>query len=614
MKLNKSNFCDDRGRVLSLRGVNLGGSSKMPYNTSSREPKFNETVSFVNRPFPLSEADEHFNRLKTFGFNTLRFLVTWEAIEPNPGAYDYEYLDYLKKIVDKANEYGFYIFIDPHQDVWGRPSGGDGAPLWTYEIVGFNINNFKETNAATLHSHYELDFPKMIWPTNYSKLATMTMFTLFFGGDDFAPKCTIGGVNIKEYLQSHYINAIGKVAEKLKDCKNVIGFDTLNEPTSGMIGKNLSKAHEALVFKGLTPTPLQAFTLGDGYSQEVEIINRTALGLKYEGTKLVNKEKVRAWKDDTECIWKVHGVWTDKDEIKLINEEYFMKVDGVEVNFGEDYLKPFIRKLSDKLHSINKEWFIFYEPNVDSEHPKWIDNKPNNMVYTPHWYDAMTLFLKKHYSFVTFNRRTKKLVLGKKKVKEHFISEHKLIIEKRDKLYGEIPMLIGEIGIPYDMHEKKAYKTNNYKRQIRAMDLNMSALEQNFQNFTLWNYTSDNNHLDGDLWNGEDLSIYSKVNDNKENIYSGGRALISLIRPYALAIAGIPKHMSFNIKSKEFIFEFESNSNEQTEIFVPYFQYRNKFKVINESGTYQYNQENQILYFTPNEGIKNHKIVIRRMR
>ena len=66
-------------------------------------------VSFVGRPFPLEEADEHFRRLLAWGFTFLRFLVTWEAVEhAGPGIYDEEYLDYLVEIVHKAGEHGLH--------------------------------------------------------------------------------------------------------------------------------------------------------------------------------------------------------------------------------------------------------------------------------------------------------------------------------------------------------------------------------------------------------------------------------------------------------------------------------------------------------------------------
>ena len=199
-------FKDESGRVILLRGVNLGGSSKVPLTPDGATwnlDKFydHREVSFVGRPFPLIEADEHFNRLKQWGFNFLRFLVTWEAIEhAGPGIYDEEYLDYLHAIVSKAAEYGIDMFIDPHQDVWSRFTGGDGAPGWTLEAAGFDISKLHSTGATFTHQECGDPYPRMLWPTNNNKLAAATMFTLFFAGNDFAPELKVEGIPIQEFL------------------------------------------------------------------------------------------------------------------------------------------------------------------------------------------------------------------------------------------------------------------------------------------------------------------------------------------------------------------------------------------------------------------------------
>jgi hypothetical protein len=60
--------------------------------------------------------------------------------------------------------------------------------------------------------------PPMIWGTNNWRLATATMFTLFFAGDTFAPATTAfgvpleqGGQPIQQFLQGHFIAAMAKV-------------------------------------------------------------------------------------------------------------------------------------------------------------------------------------------------------------------------------------------------------------------------------------------------------------------------------------------------------------------------------------------------------------------
>ena len=81
--------------------------------------------------------------------------------------------------------------------------------MWTIYACGLNPRTFAATEAAIVHNIYPEpdDFPKMIWSTNYYRLAAATIFTLFFAGRDFAPKCIIDGQNIQDYLQGHFFRA-----------------------------------------------------------------------------------------------------------------------------------------------------------------------------------------------------------------------------------------------------------------------------------------------------------------------------------------------------------------------------------------------------------------------
>ncbi|KAG2995839.1 hypothetical protein PC121_g20790, partial [Phytophthora cactorum] len=76
----------------------------------------------------------------------------------------------------------------------------------------------------------------MIWPTNYFKMACATMFSLFWGGSKCAPSCRVNGIPVQEYLQSRYLDAMAELAEALKGLTNIVGFGTMNEPSSGYLG------------------------------------------------------------------------------------------------------------------------------------------------------------------------------------------------------------------------------------------------------------------------------------------------------------------------------------------------------------------------------------------
>jgi len=595
-------FKDDQGRTLILRGANLGGSTKVPYTpdgaTYRREGFFDHRdVSFVGRPFPLEEADEHLSRLRQWGMTFLRFLITWEAVEhAGPGEYDEDYLDYLYALIKKAGDYGIDIFIDPHQDVWSRWTGGDGAPGWTLEAIGMDLTKLSETGAAIVHAVHGDPFPRMIWPTNYTKLGTATMFTLFFAGDDFAPRTNVDGVPVQEFLQGHYINAIKQVALRLKDLSNVVGYDSLNEPGSGFIGvENLTAVPEELLLAGASPTSFQAMLLGAGYTQEVGVWEMGLAGPQQAGTVTLNPEGVSLWKEGYECVWKQNGVWTDEGgEPRLLRPDHFTQVSGHKVDFENDYLKPFIKRFITEMRSVHPEAFLFLEGVPGGGHPHWRADDPPNAVNAAHWYDALTLLTKHYNPEMTLNFFTRQFVSGAEAVRQAFVEQLATIKGMATEQMGGIPALIGEFGLPFDLDDKQAYKTGDFSVHVQAMDAYYDAMDANLLNCTVWNYTADNTNERGDMWNDEDLSIFSRDQQtDADDIHSGGRALEAIVRPYARKIAGKPLRMHFDLPRRTFEFEFRHDpvATAPTEIFVPNYQYPEGYEVELSDGTYHIDRE-----------------------
>ncbi|KAJ3169011.1 hypothetical protein HK101_011581 [Irineochytrium annulatum] len=536
-------WTDQTGRTLMLRGVNVSGSAKQPFtpNVQShvKENFFEDKkISFVGRPFPLNEADEHFARLRRWGFNFCRFNVAWEALEhEGPGIYDYDYMDYVVEILKRAKHFGFRVFIDPHQDVWSRYSGGSGAPGWTFRVAGLDVTKFKDTYAALVHNTYDdpKNFPKMIWATNYYKLACATMFTLFFGGETFAPNCKApDGTNIQAYLQSHYANAFAELAKRIQNSmailedEVVIGYDTLNEPSQGFIGyADLSVISPLQDLRhGYTPTPFQGMLLGMGNScPNVEDWILTWAGpMKNGATTLSPPPLTTCWLDG-ECLWAKEGVWDTKTRT-LLRKNYFAvhPETGKPVDFLKEFWRPFVHYFTSVIRRVHRTGVIFVEPPVNEHPPVWdaANGDPVwRIAYAPHWYDGLTLINKK------FNRWFTVDVIGMKRghypgaafavkfgalgIRKCFRSQIEMLRREGLEYLGQNPCIMGEIGIPYDMDERRAYITGDYTNQEHALDMNMKALEENLINFTLWNYCSDNNNQWGDGWNGEDLSIFSRL-------------------------------------------------------------------------------------------------------
>jgi hypothetical protein len=615
-------FRDEQNRILLLRGVNLGGSSKVPVRPDGATYKADgffddRTVSFVGRPFPLEEADEHFSRLQAWGVNFLRFLVTWEAVEhAGPGIYDEEYLDYLYQIVTKAGEHGLNLFIDPHMDVWSRFSGGDGAPGWTFDVLGMDIRAIHETGAAFVHQIHGDPFPRMIWITNNHKYAAATLYTLFFAGNDFAPACKVVGIPVQEYLQEHYINSMRQVVRKLNGLPNVIGYDTLNEPAAGYIGFADLTKNFAEIQIGPSPTPWQNFQAASGFPCKINVMTRQLAGTRKVGEEILNPNGISLFKAGAQCPWRQAGVWqvNENGQPELLKPDYFTRVNGHAVDFNRDYFKPFVSKFISAVRSIDPDSMIFIETVPNTHSPEYAAGELSNTAYAVHWYDDMVLVLKRFIPWLGYDTLTDTIAIGAAKIRKVFAGTLGMVKHEALTQMGGLPTIIGEVGIPFDLNDRKAYKNGDFSAQEKALHRDLTALDDNLLSYTLWNYTSDNTNAHGDLWNDEDLSIFScDQQSDPADINSGGRGLRALLRPYPIKTAGTLLKIEFDMRSAHFVFEFESDPsiNAPTELYLPSYQYPKGCQVTVSDGTYTIDSAAQRLYYKAGDQIL-HRIELKK--
>ena len=580
MRIKENFILDDEGRTLILRGVNLGGDSKCPYGPpgSETEPAFLDTqknVSFINRPFPPEEAEEHFRRLKRAGMTFLRFIITWEAIEhEGPGIYDEAYLAYLRKILLAAEKEGINVFMDPHQDVWSRWTGGDGAPAWTMEKLGMDLSALDRCGAAVTRQRYGIyhksrkhpdgdPFPKMIWPSNYNRYAAFTMFSLFFAGLEYAPQVQIDGANVQDWLQDHYIAAFKHAQRRLKNCQCVKGWGVMNEPHPGLTGlTNLESAENVMIPIGPRPSPWQSIRAASGYTVEVPVYSRASAGRRISHYEILNPDGVSIFKEGYSCPWKLAGVWEDgngaaqESEARMLKAGHFSAYKGRRPDFADDFLKPFSIKYINAMKEADERAFFFIEglPHITAaqSHPSWGKEDPANVINAFHWYDGLSLFTKSFRSWFNVNVDTQIPMFGEKRVIKYFsqalASGKKLTKQKM----GSIPVLLGEFGLAFDMNSRKGLLTGDYSLHEKALSMYYDAVDSNLLNSTIWNYTACNTVKYGDCWNDEDLSIFS---EGRERAAGGWK------RPYPMASAGEPLSIKWDRKKGEFTFRFNADKN-----------------------------------------------------
>jgi hypothetical protein len=591
-------FVDARGREVMLRGVNLGGDSKTPWPDGGTHlpTDFTDhrTVSFIGRPFPLAEADKHFSRLRRWGFNCLRLLTTWEAIEhAGPGQYDVDYLDYYAEVARLAGEYGFYVIVDCHQDAWSRMSGGCGAPGWTFEAVGLDFDKFHAAQAALVMQNafdyaaiapHQAGYPRMSWSSNYKRPANGLMWSLFFGGRWLTPDFLIEGQNVQDYLQGRYLACLDQVARRLADMPHVIGLESVNEPSIGWLGQALSDRgvdNPSPLAMGPAISPLDGLALARGEPVTVPVLGGRESGLpRVIGERTMNPDGVSIWRDGASCPFERAGVYAMRDgRATPLDEQAFQRGPSGEFDSARDVFAPLFEAVAGAFRAHRPDWILFAEievagPFVGRVYPHAM---PPGSVNAPHWYDLANLTSKTFDIDDHVDPFARCRLSGADEVRESY----RRGLDARKQLAAPFggPSLIGEIGVQFDIDDGASYRAwaagergpQVFAKQTQMLSLMADALDALKLSATWWNYsaTNRNDWRIGDGWNQEDLSIFSA--DQVDETHDGGRGVEGFARPYVRAAQGGLVSQVYDSHTRIFdvMIEVDLSVRAPTEIAIP---------------------------------------------
>lgn len=169
-------FRDSVDRYVIFRGINLGSRTKLPpylpvlplHVTRLDDQAIMEFRQELNRLLPK------FDHLQEMGFNVVRLLVMWKAIEPVPnqkpevllpeGAV---YLYCIKEVIDVLYERGIFVIIDFHQDVAHEVFDGDGFPNWISDSIVLSEIVMSSEFYKFLQSFGHMQHKNKLWSIQY---------------------------------------------------------------------------------------------------------------------------------------------------------------------------------------------------------------------------------------------------------------------------------------------------------------------------------------------------------------------------------------------------------------------------------------------------------------
>jgi uncharacterized membrane protein HdeD (DUF308 family) len=442
---NGSWFNDDQGRYLLFRGVNFASRTKLaPYLPIA--PIGTKNLSQLDLKEEIKSVKPELDRLKDLGFNIVRLLISWKAIEPRPNTNldellpeGKQYLTCIKEIIDELHARNLYVFLDFHQDIAHEVYGGDGFPDW----------------ALATDIEHKLPEPSNFrdkkWMIKYVTNKSLKKTLTSFWRNDLTN--IEDGENKLEHfpVRTHLEKTIGQTARFFRSLNNgaghpaILGIEPFNEPHPAGLPKKQFEG-EFLV----------------NYYRNVDFEIR-----KFDPDVFIFMEPSVTWTIPSSSS---NGHDDDKTMLGLFNSGPFSAKD----TFNMDLVKNVM--VEGKIDS--KQLNTFLPKNLSS-----VSTFARNGVLSFHYYDMMAIA-------GSFAKIPENIYRYKREWPLIFVQ---LTNAARER--GLIPFLT-EFGGSQEAEQVQEY-----------LNLQFEQIEAHLLNATLWNYDLYHTKDGKDNWNLENFSL-----------------------------------------------------------------------------------------------------------
>ena len=343
-------FRDTQGRFVLFRGVNFASRSKLPpYLPIS--PLQSKSLTLQELKEELRVVEPEIKLLKELGFNIVRLLVIWKAIEPTPNPNldqllpeGENYLNLVKEILDVLYSYGLFVIIDFHQDIAHEIYGGDGFPDWALAIDEFHVRPTRLPNSNIKYRD---------WATGYY-LNYLVRNTLQSFWKNSLKNTDMGLDNYP--VRTHLEKTVGQTVKFFKALNNgnghpaILGFSPFNEPHPVGLGKqffeeSILKEFYSNILKEINKFDNKAFVFIEP-RLDWTVYPATDIGLELQFPFIQDPKQIHTWLPaDSKFIeqYKSQGIFS------------FHYYDPWTISYA-------LFNIPDNMHNKQKEWpKIFYE-------------------------------------------------------------------------------------------------------------------------------------------------------------------------------------------------------------------------------------------------------------